>query len=215
MNIGEIIKNYRVSKGISQRDFAKLSKCSNSYIAMLEKNINYKTKKNISPTIEIINNIAQAMGYTLDDFLKLLDDSQPIIVNTKKSTTINVYGTIPAGIPMECIEDIVDTEEITEDMLKGDREYFGLKIKGDSMYPEYLDGDIIILEKVADAESGSDCVVMVNGEDGTFKRIYKTESGLILQPLNSTYQPLNFTNDEIIKLPVKIIGKVVELRRKK
>ena len=174
-----------------------------------------KTKKNISPTIEIINNIAQAMGYNLDDFLKLLDDNQPIVVNTKKSTTINVYGTIPAGIPMECIEDIVDTEEITEDMLKGDREYFGLKIKGDSMYPEYLDGDIIILEKVADAESGSDCVVMVNGEDGTFKRIYKTESGLILQPLNSTYQPLNFTNEEIIKLPVRIIGKVVELRRKK
>lgn len=215
MNIGEIIKNYRLSKGISQRDFAKLVNCSNSYIAMLEKNINYKTKKNISPTIEIVNNIAQAMGYNLDDFLKLLDDNQPIIVNTKKSTTINVYGTIPAGIPIEMIEDIIDTEEITEDMLRGDKEYFGLKIKGDSMYPEYLNGDIIILEKVADAESGSDCVVMVNGNEGTFKRIYKTESGLILQPLNSSYEPLNFTKEDLERLPVKIIGKVVELRRKK
>ena len=215
MNIGEIIKNYRLSKGISQRDFAKLVNCSNSYIAMLEKNINYKTKKNISPTIEIVNNIAQAMGYNLDDFLKLLDDNQPIIVNTKKSTTIIVYGTIPAGIPIEMIEDIIDTEEITEDMLRGDKEYFGLKIKGDSMYPEYLNGDIIILEKVADAESGSDCVVMVNGNEGTFKRIYKTESGLILQPLNSSYEPLNFTKEDLERLPVKIIGKVVELRRKK
>lgn len=116
---------------------------------------------------------------------------------------------------MECIEDIIDTEEISADMLKGGKQYFGLKVKGNSMFPEYLDGDTLILLKQDDCESGDDCVVMVNGNDGTFKRVIKNETGIILQPLNAEYQPMIYTNEQIEKLPVKIIGKVVELRRKK
>ena len=83
------------------------------------------------------------------------------------------------------------------------------------MSPEYLDGDTIILEKVDDCESGQDCVVMVNGNDGTFKRVFKNETGIILQPLNPEFQPLIYTNEQIKSLPVRVIGKVVELRRKK
>lgn len=132
-----------------------------------------------------------------------------------RSAVVFVYGIIPAGIPMECIEDVIDTEEISTDMLKGGKQYFGLKIKGNSMAPEYLDGDTIILEKVDDCESGQDCVVMVNGNDGTFKRVFKNETGIILQPLNPEFQPLIYTNDQIKTLPVIVIGKVVELRRKK
>ena len=132
-----------------------------------------------------------------------------------RSAVVFVYGIIPAGIPMECIEDVIDTEEISTDMLKGGKQYFGLKIKGNSMSPEYLDGDTIILEKVDDCESGQDCVVMVNGNDGTFKRVFKNETGIILQPLNPEYQPLIYTNEQIKSLPVRVIGKVVELRRKK
>lgn len=83
------------------------------------------------------------------------------------------------------------------------------------MMPEYLDGDTLILEKVEDCESGQDCVVMVNGQDGTFKRVFKNENGIILQPLNPTFSPMVYSNEDIEKLPIKIIGKVVELRRKK
>lgn len=129
------------------------------------------------------------------------------------------------GVPMECIEDIIDTEEIPIDMLKGGKEYFGLKVKGNSMSSEYLDGDTLILEKIDDCESGDDCVVMVNGNDGTFKRVIKNEEKqtIRLQPLNTSldengnfiYEPMTFTKEEIEKLPVRILGKVVELRRKK
>lgn len=131
------------------------------------------------------------------------------------SAVVFVYGTIPAGIPMECIEDIIDTEEIPVDMLKGGKQYFGLKVKGDSMEPEYLDGDTLILEKADDCESGDDCVVMVNGNDGTFKRVFKNENGIILQPLNPAYSPIVYSNKQIEKLPVRIIGIVEEIRRKK
>ncbi len=135
--------------------------------------------------------------------------------NENAPSIVLVYGTIPAGIPMECIEDIIDKEEISADMLKGGKQYFGLKVKGNSMFPEYLDGDILILEKVEDCENGQDCCVMVNGNDATFKRIFKNENGIILQPLNPEYQPMIYTNEQIEQLPIRIIGRVVELRRKK
>ena len=131
------------------------------------------------------------------------------------SAVVLIYGSIPAGTPMECIEDIIDTEEISADMLKGGKQYFGLKIKGDSMEPDYLDGDVIIFEKKDDCENGDDCCVMVNGSDGTFKRVFKNENGIILQPLNNRYEPLIFSNEQIEKLPVKILGVFEELRRKK
>ena len=141
------------------------------------------------------------------------------------SAVVLIYGSIPAGVPMEIIEDIIDTEEIPADMLKGGKQYFGLRVKGNSMNPEYLDGDIIILEKVQDCESGQDCVIMVNGNDGTFKRVIKNEEKqtIKLQPLNTTldengnflYEPKTYSKEEIENLPVRIIGKVVELRRKK
>jgi len=130
------------------------------------------------------------------------------------SAIVFVYGTIPAGIPMECIEDIIDTEEIPSSWLNGGKQFFGLKIKGTSMSPTYLDKDTIILEKVDDCESGQDAVVMVNGNDGTFKRVFKNENGIILQPLNPEFQPMVYSNEQIESLPVRIIGVAREIRRK-
>ena len=50
---------------------------------------------------------------------------------------------------------------------------------------------------------------------GTFKRVFKNENGIILQPLNPEYAPLVFTNEQKESLPVKVIGIVEEIRRKK
>ena len=191
---------------------------------MLEKNINPSTNKPINPSIETLKSLANAMDLDVDALLKKLDDNQLIFLNEEKykeqfntstsTAVVLVYGTIPAGIPMECIEDILDTEEIPASMLKGGKQYFGLKVKGNSMFPAYLNGDTVIFEKVDDCESGQDCVVMVNGNDGTFKRVLKNKNGIILQPLNSEYEPLVFTNEQINNLPVKIIGIAKEIRRK-
>ena len=83
------------------------------------------------------------------------------------------------------------------------------------MFPEYLDWDIKKKKKIEDCENGQDCVVMVNGSDGTFKRVFKNENGIVLQPLNNEFQPMIYSNEQIEKLPIRIIGRVVELRRKK
>ena len=168
-------------------------------------------KAEFYPRIDKIEMLANYFEIKKSD---LVEKKENNIVSSPSSAVVLVYGTIPAGIPMECIEDILDTEEIPASMLKGGKQYFGLKVKGNSMFPAYLNGDTVIFEKVDDCESGQDCVVMVNGNDGTFKRVLKNENGIILQPLNSEYEPLVFTNEQINNLPVKIIGIAKEIRRK-
>ena len=82
------------------------------------------------------------------------------------------------------------------------------------MEPEYRDGDTIIVQQQERCNSGDDCAVMVNGDDATFKRVRLHENGLTLQPLNTKYDPRYFTASEVESLPVRILGVVVEIRRK-
>ncbi len=133
---------------------------------------------------------------------------------SKKPIRVSVLGSIPAGIPIEAIEDIIDWEELPASMGKGNAEYFALRIKGDSMSPSYLDGDVLIFRRQETCNSGQDCAVMVNGDDATFKRVKISEKGITLLPLNPAYDPLYFTHEECAEVPVRILGVVAELRRK-
>ena len=155
-----------------------------------------------------MNTVELLANYFNVSISKLLE--KPKLNNNNK---IPIFAKIPAGIPIELIEDVVDYEELDPKMFNGDREYFGVKVFGDSMYPEYRDGDVLIVQKASDCESGQDCIVMINGNDGTFKRIKKTSEGIILQPLNPNYEIKFYSNSEIENLPVRIIGIVKEIRR--
>lgn len=139
------------------------------------------------------------------------------IEQTKKTgiVKIPVYGTIPAGIPTEMIDNsfIEDYEEINEELLRGGNTYFGLKVKGDSMYPEFRNGDTLILKKQESCESGEFCAVSINHTESTFKKVIKNSNGITLQPLNPTYEPLFFSNQEVMDLPITILGVIKEVRR--
>ena len=126
---------------------------------------------------------------------------------------IKVYGSVPAGVPIEAIEDVVDWEDIPMDWLNGGREYLGLRVKGKSMEPKYLEGDTIIVLRQDDCESGQDAVVYVNGYDATLKKVIKQQLGIVLQPLNPDFEPMFYDyGDE--SDPIRILGVVVEIRRK-
>lgn len=127
---------------------------------------------------------------------------------------IPILGKIPAGVSIEAIEDIIDYEEVSDDMLKGEKEYFGLKIKGNSMYPKYSENDIVLFLKVNDCESGDDCAVIINGNDAIFKKIIKHDTGIILQSINPEYESKFYSCEDIEKLPIRIIGIAKEIRRK-
>ena len=163
-------------------------------------------KGNSYPRIDKIELMANYFGIEKSD---LVEERR----RKTKSITINVLGQVAAGIPIDAIENIIDTEEISEDMARNGN-YFGLQIHGDSMEPRIYEGDVVIVRQQDDAESGDIVIAMINGNDATCKRLTKYASGIALTSLNSKYEPMMFTNQEIIEKPVRIIGKVVELRGK-
>ena len=149
-------------------------------------------------------------NYVTDQLENFLFTNQIV---TAPAFKIPVLGDVAAGIPIEAITDIVDYEELPISMASTG-EYFGLRIKGASMEPRMREGDVVIVRKQDDVESGDVAVVMVNGDSATVKKIKKGPSGITLIPNNPVFDTMFYTNDEIQSLPVRILGKVVELRAK-
>ena len=218
MTLGDIVKRYRENNHFSMDEFASKCGLSKGYISMIENNINPRNKKPIAPTLPSLSKIAHGMNMDIDSLLKLMDGTQPVALlnstpSKTKSITINVLGRVAAGIPIEAVEDIIDTEEITEE-LASTGEFFGLQIRGDSMEPRMCAGDVVIVRQQDDAESGDIVIAIINGNDATCKRLRKYRDGIELISNNPSYEPMFFSNKEIQEKPVKIIGKVVELRGK-
>lgn len=204
------IKRLREEKGLSQDSLAKLTGYTDrSSITKIEKGqVDLQQSK-----IELF---AKALGTTSSELVGWDSNASPLtdsIRQKKKGVIINVLGRVAAGIPLEAMEEIIDTEEITEEMA-ATGSFFGLKIKGDSMVPLICDGDIVIVRQQDDAENGDTVIATINGTDATCKRLRKYRNGIELIANNPTYDPLEFSNEDICEKPVCILGKVVELRRK-
>lgn len=198
------LRNLRKSKQLNQSKIANILKISQQAYAKYEQGIT-------EPDINSLNLLANFYGVTTDYLLGRDIGLTPINLECIV-TKIPVYGTIPAGIPVEAIEEILDYEEIPES-LASSGVFFALKVKGNSMFPEIKNNDIVIIRKQEDAETGDICAVMVNGYDATLKTIKKDISGITLIPRNPEYETKTYTPAEVEQLPVRIIGKVIEIRR--
>ena len=170
----------------------------------------YETGKS-EPDVKTLKKIAEYFGTTVEYLIGNTDDPSP---NKKEGYRIPVLGTVAAGIPLTAIENIEDWEEIDPELLKDGSEYVGLKIHGHSMEPRMRDGDVVIVRLQDDCNTGDIAIVIVNGDEATCKKIKKTPEGIMLIPLNQNFEPMFYSNKEIVELPVRIFGKVVELRAK-
>ena len=137
-------------------------------------------------------------------------EKQSVMRELKQLPTFNMFGTKKE---VSYLPEIIDTEEITEEMAKTG-EFFGLKIKGNSMEPRIYENDVVIVRQQNDAESGDVVIATINGHEATCKRLRKYRDGIELISNNPSYEPMFFSNEEILSKPVRIIGKVVELRGK-
>lgn len=138
------------------------------------------------------------------------------IVNARSirvTKRIPVLGRVAAGLPIEAQQEILDWEEITGEMAL-DGEYFALQIRGDSMEPKFSNGDVVIVRQQEDADDGDIVIALVNGNDAVCKRLRKYRDGIVLMSSNPAYEPMYFSGKEVTDTPVKIIGKVKELRAK-
>lgn len=205
------LKYLRESKGISKNKLGEMVGVNQTTIGRWETN-------EIKPSIDNVEEVAKALNVNLPDLLikDLEFDNANYVKLDLDVVKIPVLGTVKAGIPIEAQEEIIDYVEIPKKWTLGGKKFYGLKISGDSMYPKYQEDDIVIFEQNEDKEqyNNKDCAVMVNGDDATFKQVLLSEQGLVLRPYNNAYDIMMYSNDDIEKLPIKIVGIAREKRTK-
>jgi len=207
------LKELREQQKLSQYALAKKLNVAQSTVGGWESGVR-------EPGHETTSKIADFFGVTIDFLLG--DDVQYKATQPessleekglKRGIKIPVLGRVTAGFPAYACEEILDYEEITQEMA-ATGEFFALQIRGDSMEPRFIEGDVVIIKSQPDVENGEIAIILVNGDDATIKKVSKHRDGISLIPFNPVYSPIFYSKQEISELPVQILGKVVELRGK-
>ena len=231
MTLGDLIKAYREEHNMSMADFAAISGLSKAYVALLEKNMNPKTGKEIAPSIEIIKKVADAIHRDFDDVFNSIDSTTKLIIRptaaseafTKSAhkiiknaipiseqVTLPVLGKVSAGHGSLAEEEVLFYESADSKYING--EYFYLKVKGDSMSPQIAPDDLVLVKHQTSVDSGDIAVVIVDDMDGMVKKVVYDEKNIHLISFNPYYPEKTFSDADIQR--VRIIGKVVESKRK-
>lgn len=205
----DVLQKLLDERGITATDVARETGISRSSMTDWKKGRS-------TPKYEKRKKIADMFGVTVD----YLDGVSPFPYGEEKNSevcsesntvTIPILGRVPAGIPIEAVTDRIGEIEIASP--RGDDKYWALKVKGDSMYPKILDGDIVIFREQQSCENGDICVVRVNGTDATLKKVVKNGDSIILQPLNPDFEPLVFSDSVVDQPSLEVIGVAKEIRR--
>jgi repressor LexA len=168
------------------------------------------------PTIREIGDFFSISVKAAHDHITALRKKEYLRIGAKRSRTIEVtrreetddpndfveipfLGTVAAGRPILAEEYRDGSITLHRSMLKKNRNYFALRVKGDSMEGAGIkDGDTAIIEKKETAGNG-EIVVAVLDDAVTLKRFYKEAARILLQPENPKYSPI-YTQD------VRILG---------
>lgn len=151
--------------------------------------------------------IAEYFGVSLDYLDGKVTKAEDAVQNYLKSPMYDVA----AG--QGRINDAYPTEFTSETPLGED--YSWCKVVGDSMLPDLHDGDDILVHHQTETTPHDMTVIKVDGESSTVKYVEITDSGVWLRASNKdVFEDTFFSVQDVITLPVTIIGKVVEVRRK-
>lgn len=192
----EKLKQFRKKYNFTQEQLSKILKVERSTIAKWESGA-------AMPQSDKLKTLADIFGVTIDYLIRGGDEK----------VKVPILGRVQAGKPTQAVENIIGYEDISAELaLNG--EYFALEIKGDSMSPDMREGDIVIVRAQSDVASGDIAVVLAGSEEATVKKITKHNDGITLVAFNKSYKPVFYSTGHILSLPVGIIGRVVELRRK-
>lgn len=189
-----MIKYYRKKLGLTQEELGNYVGVQKSAIAKYENGRIENLKRS---TIE---KLSELFGILPSELLGIS------ATNNVMSNTTNVIGVIPAGTPLEAIEDIIG--EIEYPSRFANKQVFALQIKGDSMNKVLPDGCIGLFEKTSTLENGEIGAIMVNGDDATIKKFYRLTDSYVLEPVsfNPEHHPLIIKDGTV---PVHAIGKLI------
>lgn len=195
------LKELRESKNLTQQELAEELNINQQQIARYENNQRQFKQ-------DFLFNLANYFNVSINEFFPPLNFDNATVLSKTNTIKIPIYRSIKAGIPLESQSDIIEYMNIPKEWTKGNKILFGIQLSGDSMFPKYQDKEIVIFEKTNDIETykNRDCAVMINHTESTFKKVLVNDKGIVLQPYNTAYDIIMYSNEEIKSMPITIIG---------
>lgn len=206
MTIGKYIKDKRALAGLSAREVARRAGVSDVYVHYVEKGVR-------KPGFHIVERLIKALGISFYDFAMETGRIEPDVLRSGtggRSSSIPVVSWVTAGMWKEVSDAFEpgDADQWIVADVKGEN-VFALRVVGDSMEPEFKDGETVVVNPHVEA-GPNDFVVVKNLEgEATFKQLKKYGSRWVLHPLNSNYQ-----DQEVKRGEFRVIGKVVKKEKK-
>lgn len=160
-----------------------------------------------TPDPQTLKKIADILEVSADELLGGKIAEQPRWGT--QEVMLPVLGTVKAGYGAYAFQEDYGLEPAS---VRNSENYFYLIVKGDSMEPRIRSGDLALVHRQPDVESGELAIVLVDGEEGTLKRIIKKDGAIILQPFNQAYQTQVFIGPD--RERISIVGKVIETKAK-
>lgn len=182
----------------------------------------YRLENGISPTIEELRKKLKLKAVsTVHEHINALKEKGYLAKgeNSARSMTpkkeiktiieIPIMGKIAAGSPIEAIEDFQETISVSNPAIKDSKDYYALKVSGNSMIEEGIfEGDLVIIKKQSVAENGQTVVAIIDDNQATLKKLYREKNKFRLQPRNPAMQPLFRTEVEIRGVVVQVIRNI-------
>lgn len=218
IELGQFLRTIRESLGYSTYNVNKLCNISPSYLSLLETG-KRKPSAIILKKLAPIYNLNYIDLYEKAGYIDLIEIQNAIYKSNKLNKLENTVSKVPLLSTLKAGDDYMSQKnwegiiEVDRNIIKDGSDYFALKIKGDSMSPILIEDDIVIIKKQEDFENGNLVVTSVNGDEATIKKGKKNDNSILLQPLNTNYEPLIFTYPEMETIPITIFGIVKQLKR--
>ena len=214
MTMGEIIKQLRLERGITQEELGKVIGVQKSAIRKYESGMVENIKRSS------IKKLADYFGVTPSYILGWEDKKEETDLSKVKNIMpipnaikMPIIGSISAGyngLAQEEFEGYVDVLEMAVRHYSPS-ECFVLRVKGNSMYPDFRDNDLVMVHKQEHVDSGTTAVVLYNGDEATLKQVkyVQGEDWVDLIPRNPEYETKRIKGDDLQYC--RVIGKVLSL----
>lgn len=193
---GEKLRALRKDKNMTQVDLAKALNLDKSSIAKYE-------SAGIIPSVDTLQKIAGLFNVSIDYLLNAPLGNINNIVN------VEIIGTVVAGANGVATYEFLGVSQAIN--INNKDEYKYLKVRGDSMSPQILEGDLALVRLQSDVDNGDLAVVIIDGEEGVIKKVQKAENSISLISFNPMYDTRVFIGKDMAK--INIFGKVVKVER--
>ncbi|EDS73539.1 LexA family protein [Anaerofustis stercorihominis] len=193
---GEKLRSLRKEHGMTQVDLANALDLDKSSIAKYE-------SAGIIPSVDTLQKISALFNVSIDYLLNAPFGDINNVMN------VEIIGTVVAGRDGIATYEFLGISQAIN--INNKDEYKYLKVRGDSMAPQILEGDLALVRLQPDIDSGDLAVVIIGGEEGVIKKVQKTDNSISLISFNPMYDTRVFIGKDMEQL--QIFGKVVKVER--